>query len=83
MNRVFVSASLLLSCAVPGWAQAPARPTLEDLTKKAAIIKPRPDELKWQHIPWLTDVAEAVRLAKQEQRPIFLWATTDEPLERC
>ena len=83
MNRVFVSASLLLVCAVTGWAQSPARPTLEDLTTKAAIIKPRPDELKWQHIPWLTDVAEAVRLAKQEQRPIFLWATTDEPLERC
>jgi len=62
---------------------AAERPTLQELTTKAAIIKPRPDELKWQHIPWLTDVAEAVRLAKQEKRPIFLWATTDEPLERC
>jgi len=83
MKRVAVMTGLLLSGALSGWAETPERPTPQELEKKAAIIKPRPDELKWQHIPWLTDVAEAVRLAKQEQRPIFLWATTDEPLERC
>jgi len=83
MNRVFVSASLLLACAVSGWGQAPARPTLEEMEKRAAILRPRPEEQKWLQIPWLVDVTEGVRLAKQEKRPIFLWATTDEPLDRC
>lgn len=83
MKRILVSASLLMVCAVAGWADSSERPTLEELTKKATVIKPRPDELKWQQIPWLVDVVEGVRLAKEENRPIFLWATTDDPLERC
>jgi len=83
MKRVPVMAGLLLASAVSGWAQSSPRPTLEDLTKKAGVIKPRPDELKWQKIPWVVDVVEGVRLAREEKRPIFLWATQDEPLERC
>jgi len=83
MNRVFVMASLLLSCAVSTWAQAPVRPTLEELEQRAAILRPKPEEQKWLQIPWLVDVTEGMRLAKEEKRPIFLWATTDEPLDRC
>ena len=83
MNRVYMSAGLLLACAVTGWAQPPARPTLEELEKRAAILRPKPEEQKWLQIPWLVDVTEGVRLAKEEKRPIFLWATTDEPLDRC
>jgi hypothetical protein len=43
----------------------------------------KPDELKWQRIPWLDDLPEAVRQARAENRPILLWATVDDPLERC
>jgi len=39
--------------------------------------------LRWQQIPWLLDLAEGQRLAKAEGRPIFLWVTGDDPLERC
>jgi hypothetical protein len=48
-----------------------------------AAIKPRAEELKYRQIPWLTDLPEAVRLAKKEKRPLFLWVSQDEPLERC
>ncbi len=36
MKRILISAGLLLACAVTGWAQSPARPTLEELEKRAA-----------------------------------------------
>lgn len=54
-----------------------------DLARRAAAVKPRPEELKWQRIPWILDLAEGQRLAKAEGRPIFLWASGDAPLERC
>jgi hypothetical protein len=53
------------------------------LAKRATVIKPAPEELRWQQIPWVTDLAEGQRLAKAEGRPIFLWVTGDDPLERC
>ncbi len=53
-----------------------------DLLRRAAAIKPRPDELKWQKIPWVLDLAKGQRLALAERRPIFLWAIADAPLER-
>jgi hypothetical protein len=43
----------------------------------------RPGELKWQRVAWMTDLSEALREARAENRPILIWATDDEPLERC
>jgi hypothetical protein len=53
------------------------------LARRAAAIKPVAEELRWQQIPWVTDLAEGLRLAKAEERPVFLWVTGDDPLERC
>ena len=53
------------------------------LAKRAAVIKPAAEELRWQQIPWVTDLTQGQRLAKSEGRPIFLWVTGDDPLERC
>jgi len=53
------------------------------LTRRAAVIKPVAEELRWQQIPWVLDLTEGQRLAKAEGRPIFLWVTGDDPLERC
>jgi hypothetical protein len=46
-------------------------------------IRPADSELSWQRIAWLTDLDEAVAVAKKEKRPIFLWVAGDEPLDRC
>ncbi|MGP0068517.1 MAG: hypothetical protein ACLQGP_33575 [Isosphaeraceae bacterium] len=43
----------------------------------------RPGEFKWERIPWLEDLPEAVRQARAENRPILIWIASDPPLERC
>jgi hypothetical protein len=45
-----------------------------------AYVRPRPEEVRWQTIPWQTDLWEARRLAAQQRRPIFLWAMNGNPL---
>jgi hypothetical protein len=61
---------------------AVAQPQENDLLQRAAVIKPRPEEVRWQKVPWVVDLVEGQRLAKAEKRPIFLWATVGT-LERC
>ena len=58
-------------------------PTALELAKLAAVIKPSAAANKWQQIPWLTDVNEGRRLAKEEKRPLFLWTVFGEPLDEC
>jgi hypothetical protein len=58
------------------------------LRRQAEALKPSAAELRFQQIPWELDLTEAIRAAKKEQRPIFLWAAggrdrDGEPLERC
>lgn len=55
----------------------------DKLSRQAAVVRPRPEEVKWQKIPWIVDLAEGQRLAQAERRPIFLWATAAPTLERC
>ncbi len=39
---------------------------------------------KWRDaIPWLLDLDEGIRLAKAEKRPLLIWTSGDDPLERC
>ena len=69
-------------------AQAPAEakqpsPSAAELTQLAAVIKPSAKANQWQQIPWLTDVTEGRKLAKEEKRPLFLWTVFGEPLDEC
>jgi hypothetical protein len=45
-----------------------------------AYVLPQPDEVKWQSIPWQTDLWAARRLAIQEHKPIFAWMMNGSPL---
>ena len=75
---------LLAAWATVTWAEEPpSRPTTEELARRAVAIKPTAAELKWQRIPWVMDLTEGLKLAQTEKRPIFLWVTGDDPLERC
>ena len=49
----------------------------------AIVKKVRPGELRWQEIPWLVDLQDGLRLAKEENRPLLLWVSGDDPLEKC
>jgi hypothetical protein len=67
---------------------AAPRDDVSRLAKDAAqfykyVKDPLPGELKWQEIPWLLDLDEAIRLAKEEKRPVLLWVSGDDPLEKC
>jgi hypothetical protein len=73
--------AFVLIAAVPVVAAEPE--IADDFESLAEVIKPAEEELKWQQIPWVLDLAEGQRLAQQERRPIFLWVTGDDPLERC
>ncbi len=70
--RTLLCAVLLVSAA-----------SREDLAARAAAVKPSPKELTWLAVPWVTDLAEAHKMAQAERRPLFVWATGDDPLERC
>jgi hypothetical protein len=43
-------------------------------------ILPRPDELRWQEVPWRTTFWDAVQEAQTTGRPILLWAMNGHPL---
>jgi hypothetical protein len=42
-----------------------------------------PAELAYRQIPWLVDLNEAVHVARAEKRPLLLWTSGDDPLDRC
>ena len=45
-----------------------------------AFIRPKPDELRWQAIPWQQDIFTACRLAAEQHKPVFLWTMNGNPL---
>lgn len=47
------------------------------------VKKPLPGELRWQQIPWQVDLGQAIRQAKAENRPILIFVSGDDPLEKC
>src|SRR5437879_3298400 len=62
----------IVTAAGPASATAQTRADFPGLPAAAArmyacVKKPHPGELKWQQIPWLTDLREAIRLAKEEK----------------
>jgi hypothetical protein len=82
--------ALFAAAVVASWAaaQAPARPTLAQLERRAAGLLPTQDQLRYQEIPWIHDLAEAQATAVAERRPLFLWgyggrARPDNGLEGC
>lgn len=80
MRLRLVSLGLLITLT----ALAADADRLEPKWKKihAAVIAEAAD-LKWRDIPWLLDLDEGVKQAKEEKRPLMLWVAGDDPLDRC
>ena len=89
MRRLWCSVILGLSLmlAVGRVQTARQKSDVSRLPREAAQLyadtKLFPREPKWQRIPWLLDLSEGIRLAKEEERPLLLWTSGDDPLERC
>jgi hypothetical protein len=80
----------LLSTSIPVLAQTKAPDFRSDRARMpgelAALydnLKPRPNEVRWKDIPWLNDIGDGIKVAKDEKRPLFIYVSTDEPLDRC
>lgn len=69
----------------------PAALVGQDRPKEDAALRKQADAIrvsaaklfKLQRIPWVTDPAEGFRLAKEENRPVFLYLQAGDPLEDC
>jgi hypothetical protein len=80
-----VATSWAVAGAAPPAARNPAAERLPaDAARMYGFVKvPHPGELRWQQIPWLTDLQDGIRQAKSESRPLVLFASGDDPLEKC
>jgi hypothetical protein len=74
-KRLLALAAALFLAAMPCWAGG--------IWKRLEEAKPPAEFLRWQTIPWLTDLNEGIRVARAEKRPLLIWASGDDPLERC
>ncbi len=54
-----------------------------ELKKKADAVRATADEMNFTKIPWVTDLFEGFQQAKKEQRPVFLYMITGDPLDDC
>ncbi len=52
----------------------------ESLRESLRFVRPRPYEFTWQAIPWQTSIPEAIDIARNEGKPILLWAMNGNPL---
>jgi hypothetical protein len=87
----------LLGLAVAGLLPGPGRADIRPVSAPGDVARlPRPAAqlyadttlfprpTKWRdRIPWVLDLDEGIRLAKQEARPLLIWVSGDDPLERC
>jgi hypothetical protein len=91
-QRLSHRVSLLFCLIVTGGLRGDSRPAgkhpdVPRLPEAAAqlyadtTLFPRPT--KWLEVPWLLDLNVAIRLAKSENRPVLIWVSGDDPLERC
>jgi hypothetical protein len=97
MNVRLLPSGLLLTLAAAGPLPAPSRADIrpvsaaEDVGRLPApaaqlyadtTLFPRP--ARWRDaIPWVLDLGEGVRAAGREHRPVLIWVSGDDPLERC
>jgi hypothetical protein len=52
----------------------------DQYTKLLTMIKPHPDEAKWEEIPWMTNLYEARKKAAAEGKPLFVWSANADSL---
>jgi hypothetical protein len=77
MTRALATLALgfCLTLAAAGAAGAP--PSDDDLPawleEQVEAVRPRPEEKKFDSIGWAADIREALRLAKEHGRPVFLF----------
>lgn len=80
--------AVLLLAALAGHCRSDDPAELTAMLKKAAAARPNATDFVWRQIPWNTDAADALKQARDEKRPLFVWLAggrdrDGNPLERC
>lgn len=88
MIKLTVACTLLVSA--PSLAQEPEVPTLPTfITSDASAqtvdgwlkhIRPDREDLAFETIPWLTTLADGIRAADKQGKPMLLWIMNGHPL---
>lgn len=76
-------AILLAGTAVCPAQEVPSLPPFAataDLGAWRSHIRPDQGDLAFEIIPWLTTLADGIRAADQEQKPLLLWVMNGHPL---
>ncbi len=68
MRVVFLFSFLLAALDLPA-----ADLGFEAVRQRVAELQPRTEEKRFDEIGWAKDIREALRLAKQHNRPVFLF----------
>ena len=63
-------------------------PEVTELLTKAALHRPATNDFAWREIPWYDEAGAALKQAREEKRPLFVWLAggrdrDGSPLERC
>jgi hypothetical protein len=59
--------------SVSSKAAASDGPTPEWVAARVLAWQPTPDERRWERIGWAKDIRDALRLARRNGRPVFLF----------
>ncbi len=81
MKTILVSVATALTVVLASAPPAGAKPS--ELRAKADTVRATAAEMNFTKIPWVTDPFEGFRLAKNENRPVFLYMITGDPLDDC
>ena len=65
---------LALGASMPARAAAPASGDVKQwVDQKVADCEPKPEERRFDETGWLTDIRSALKLAREHNRPVFLF----------
>ena len=81
MKATFISVAATLTLVLT--SAVVAGQERSELKTKADAVRATAAEMNFMEIPWVTDVFEGFRLAKNENRPVFLYMITGDPLDDC
>jgi hypothetical protein len=54
--------------------------SIEDFETVYNFVLPNDEDEKWRQVPWLPGLWEGIETAKQNGKPMFIWAMNGDPL---
>jgi hypothetical protein len=73
----------LMSVTLAARGRDEERPSIQEIARRAEMLRPTAQELRWQQIPWVGSLTVARDTAHAERRPIFVWTLDEDPFDRC